>query len=103
MDNINAAEFVKPTVVGPWSLFQRLSGVRRTPGPGTYHIDAGVFHPKQLYDPLTKQLRPMTNVELVMGGRLHDAALEAIGWGIVTIPVAGYWSYNQIHGNGGQK
>ena len=88
---------MKPKVRGPWSAFQRLSGVRRTPGPGTYQIDTGVFHARKLYDPVTKQLRPMTTRELVMGGGLHDVALEGIGYGLVSIPVAGYWSYQQLY------
>ena len=98
VEGINAANLIKPKLRGPWSAFQRMTGVRRTPGPGTYQIDTGVFHARKLYDPVTKQLRPMTSRELVFAGRAHDAALETIGWGFVAIPPATAWSYLQIFG-----
>ena len=107
VEDINAEQLVKPTIVGPWSLFQRLAGVRRTPGPGTYHIETGVFYPNQLFDPATMQLRSMTSSELVWAGRWHDAALETIGYGIfVGIPSAAafsYWYCSKVYGDNGSE
>ena len=99
VDGINAAGLIKPKVRGPWSLFQRLSGVRRTPGPGAYNIDTGRFFPGQLFDKTTGGLRNMNRWELFKGGRMHDIALETIGYGGVAIPVVGYWAYNEVYGD----
>jgi hypothetical protein len=100
VEGINTAGLIVPKLRGPLSLFQRMNGVLRTPGPGAYNIRTGQFFPGKLFDKSTGLMRDMNRKELFYGGVAHDILLEAIGYGAVSLPFAATWTYKVFRENG---